>query len=133
MLEDVLEGEVVVADDDDDDAVEGTAACGGREAAGTVEGGGGACVEADEVAVVRTGLRRCSGIGPPYPSKNSLKSGMYSWKVEGTWASEANSSSTSETTDEHVRQGCKYKGNARKKKEKKKKRKKKRLFYGLLL
>lgn len=73
-----MDGEVVVAEEEEDEAVEGTAACEGREADGTQEGGGGACVEEDEELGVSTGLRRCSGMGPPYPSRNSLKSGKHS-------------------------------------------------------
>lgn len=64
MVDEVLEGDVVVPDEDD--AVEGTAVCGGRADEGTEEGGGGPCEEEeDDDDEVRTGLRRCSGRGPP--------------------------------------------------------------------
>ena len=53
----------------------------------------------NEDGVRVTGLTFCSGRGPEYPPKNSLKSGTYSWYVAGTCARDAVSSSTSRKTN----------------------------------
>lgn len=64
VLDDVLDGDVVwagVVVADDEAAVEATEACDGSADEGSDAGGGGTC---DDGEAERTGLRRCSGIGP---------------------------------------------------------------------